>query len=390
MYAMFITYGVYVVREAGLDPLQLVLAGTALEAAVFIAEIPTGVVADVYSRRLSMIIGLTVSGVGFALMGASPTFLWIAGGQAVWGVGWTFISGAQQAWLADEVGEADAAPIYLRATQLTQVARLLAIPVGVAIASRSLQLPYFFAAAIHGALVVLLMLTMAERGFAPAARGERSTWSALGSTLRAGLGAVRGRPTLLTILVIAVLYGASSEATDRLGSLLLLDVIGLPDALDEVVWFGVIGAVALLGGIAVTGLAGRAVESGDPRPIVGTLLALTAVLTGASFVFAFTTSIWLAIGAYWVAQWVRIAIDPLTLIWLNRGLDPASRATVLSMLGQSDALGQTAGGPVLGLIGTLRTVRAALTAVGVILLPTLALYARELSRRQPSERPPAS
>ena len=173
--AMFITYGVYVVREAELDPLQLVLAGTALEAAVFIAEIPTGVVADVYSRRSSMIIGLTISGVGFALMGASPTFLWIAGGQAVWGVGWTFISGAQEAWLADEVGEADAAPIYLRATQLTQVARLLAIPIGVPIASRSLQLPYFFAAATHGALVVLLMLTMSERSFVPAASGDRST-----------------------------------------------------------------------------------------------------------------------------------------------------------------------------------------------------------------------
>jgi hypothetical protein len=77
---------------------------------------------------------------------------------------------------------------------------------------------------------------------------------------------------------------------------------------------------------------------------------------------------------------VRVAIAPLTLIWLNRGLRPGSRATVISMLGQSDALGQTVGGPVLGLVGTLRTVRSALVGVGLILLPALGLYGRELVR----------
>ena len=56
---------VYRVDVVGLNPLQLILVGTTLEVAAFSAEIPTGVIADVYSRKLSLIIGYIVIGVGF-------------------------------------------------------------------------------------------------------------------------------------------------------------------------------------------------------------------------------------------------------------------------------------------------------------------------------------
>ena len=51
----WVVMAVYLVQELHLSPLQLVLMGTAMEAAVFLFEIPTGVVADTYSRRLSLI-----------------------------------------------------------------------------------------------------------------------------------------------------------------------------------------------------------------------------------------------------------------------------------------------------------------------------------------------
>ena len=44
---------IYRVEVVGLNPLQLVVVGTVLEAAYFLGEIPTGIVADIYSRRLS-------------------------------------------------------------------------------------------------------------------------------------------------------------------------------------------------------------------------------------------------------------------------------------------------------------------------------------------------
>ena len=54
---VFTVSGIYAVQEVGLNPLQLVLVGTALEASAFLFEVPTGVVADVYSRRLSVMSG---------------------------------------------------------------------------------------------------------------------------------------------------------------------------------------------------------------------------------------------------------------------------------------------------------------------------------------------
>ncbi|MEJ2130581.1 MAG: MFS transporter, partial [Gammaproteobacteria bacterium] len=92
---------VYMVQVAGLDPLQMVLVGTALELSAFVFEIPTGIVADVYSRKLSVIIGYALTGAGFLLLALAPRFEVILLSQVIWGLGATFISGAYPAWLAD-------------------------------------------------------------------------------------------------------------------------------------------------------------------------------------------------------------------------------------------------------------------------------------------------
>jgi MFS transporter, DHA3 family, tetracycline resistance protein len=60
---------IYFVREVGMSPLQLVLTGTALELAYFVFEVPTGVVADLYSRRASVILAQFLMGAGFILTG---------------------------------------------------------------------------------------------------------------------------------------------------------------------------------------------------------------------------------------------------------------------------------------------------------------------------------
>ena len=105
---IFTASSIYQVTVAGLTPLQLVLVGTTLELSVFIFEIPTGVVADVYSRRLSIIIGMFLIGLGFLVEGTFPIFWAILLAQVLWGVGYTFTSGATEAWITDEIGEAAA------------------------------------------------------------------------------------------------------------------------------------------------------------------------------------------------------------------------------------------------------------------------------------------
>lgn len=63
---------VHYVQQAGLNPLQLILVGTILEATALIGEVPTGVVADVCDRRMSVIIGHLPVGLCFMLEGFVP------------------------------------------------------------------------------------------------------------------------------------------------------------------------------------------------------------------------------------------------------------------------------------------------------------------------------
>lgn len=380
------TYGLYVVDAAHLSPLQLVLAGTGLEAAAFLSEVPTGVVADVYSRRLSIVIGLIVSGVGFALMGAVPNFEFVLLGQIVWGVGYTFGSGAREAWLADEIGEGPAARVYVRAAQISRVGRLIGIPVGTGLALISLQAPFLVAGVLFVVYAAGLALTMGERGYTPPGRrpGE-GQWHALASTVRFTAANVRGRPVLLTILVIAVLGGMSSEALDRLWPLHLVGRFSFPPffGLGAVGWFGLIQAGSLLGGIAAVWIAARLTALDDPRSLARSLFVLATLLIASALGFALAGGFGLALAALWVTGWVRAAQEPLFLAWVNRGLDSRSRATVLSVFSQADALGQVAGGPALGVVATVHSVRAALIAVGLVLVPSLPLYGWA-SRREPA------
>ncbi len=125
---------VYLVEVVQLDPLQMILVGTVLEAAVFLFEIPTGIVADVYSRKLSVVLGHALMGLGFLLVVIFPTFYGALLSSAVWGFGYTFISGAFAAWLTNEVGVGRANAAFLRGSQLGHGFGFIGIGAAVALA----------------------------------------------------------------------------------------------------------------------------------------------------------------------------------------------------------------------------------------------------------------
>src|SRR5437879_11326044 len=68
---------VYQVEVARLNPLQLVLVGTTLEVSAFCFQVTTGIIADVLSRRMSIIIGVFITGIGFFIAGSIPRFVLI-------------------------------------------------------------------------------------------------------------------------------------------------------------------------------------------------------------------------------------------------------------------------------------------------------------------------
>jgi len=385
---------VYQVEVIGLSPLQLVLVGTTLEAAVFLFEIPTGIVADLYSRRLSIIIGMVLIGAGFAVEGLVPRFTAVLLGQVLWGLGYTFTSGATEAWIADEIGEERAGGAYLRAAQAGQIGALVGTAASAALGSLRINLPIVLGGGMFVTLAIALALVMPERGFReaprsgatghlPAAPEERNPWRGMARTLRDGVAMIRLRPALLTILATGAIFGMSSEGFDRLWTPHLLHDITLPryGGLSPAIWFGIILAVGRILSLGAAEIARRRVVTTSHRSVAGTLLGVHAGLALRVGVFALTRSFPLALAMLWVIDPLRDVKDPLYTAWVNQRLEPRVRATVNSMAGQADALGQILGGPALGLIAEGASVGAAIFVAALLLAPGLALFARTLRLR---------
>src|SRR5262245_31046093 len=193
---------IYYVTTVGMNPFQLVLAGTVFELAILLREVPTGVLADTFSRRLSVIVGTLIIGASLVLEGLVPLVAAILIAEVIGGVGETYLSGATEAWLADEAGEAHAAPIYLRGKQIGRLAGLIGIPVSVALASIQLNLPIVIGGVLYLSLGLFLVLRMPERNFRPTPPEERASWRALFGTLGEGVRAVRGSALLLALLAV--------------------------------------------------------------------------------------------------------------------------------------------------------------------------------------------
>lgn len=367
---------VYQVEVAHLSPLQLVLVGTCLETTIFLFEIPTGVVADVYSRRLSIIIGALLIGAGITLQGSFPLFYAIALGQVVWGIGYTFTSGAVEAWISDEIGEAAANRAFLRASQVGMVASLAGILISTLLANVRINLPIQAGGLSLFLLGFCLVLWMPETGFEPAPKEERNTWKNMGRTFRSGLAMLQKRPALYTILGIGLFYGLYSEAYDRLWVKMILDNFSFPvlGFLKPESWFGVIEAIGLLLGVAATEIVRRRLDTSSHRSIARLLLTASAGLTASLLVFALSGNLLLALAANWGIGVLRTLIGPVYQAWVNQRLDPSVRATVLSMSGQVDAIGQVVSGPAMGAVGNLLSVRAAIAAAAFVLSPVLLLY----------------
>jgi DHA3 family tetracycline resistance protein-like MFS transporter len=379
---IFTASGVYQITVAELSPLQLVLVGTALEASVFIFEIPTGVVADIYSRRLSIIIGFALIGLGFIVEGSFPVFWAILLAQLIWGFGYTFTSGATEAWISDEIGEAAAGKAFLRSSQVGQVAGLFGIGAGMLLGSVQVNIPILLGGLSLILLSLGLFLVMPEDGFTPTPKEDRSTWESMRHTFREGVSTVRGRPTLQTILGIGFIYGLYSEGLDRLWQKHLLDNFALPlaESLQPIVMIGFVRAISVPLSVGAAEIARRKVDTSSYLGAARALLAITTVLVVSLFSFALAQTLALALIAYWLTSASRSVIYPIYTAWVNQRLPSQIRATVLSMTGQVDAIGQVVGGPVVGWIGNLFSVRAALVTSSLILTPALALYTRIIRR----------
>jgi DHA3 family tetracycline resistance protein-like MFS transporter len=376
-----ITYAVnlvYQVQVAHLNALQLVLIGTALEGTIMLLQVPTGIFADVYSRRLSILLGIGFLGLGGLTQGAFPVFGAILLSSAIAGIGYCFLGGAEEAWIAGEVGEERIGHVFLRGSQIAQVGSLAGVIAGTGLGMLRLDLPLLTGGTLMLLLALVLALVMPERHFSRATSDARPSWGAVGSALRQSRRLVQRSPVLLTILAVAAFYGMSSEGFDRLNVAHFLQNFSLPalGPLKPVAWFGFMSAVATLLSLLAMEFTRRRVNTQHPVALARGLLVLNALLLASVIGFGLAGTFVVALVAFWCVRVLRKVIDPLYMAWITVHAAPEVRATIISLSGQMDAFGQVTGGPVVGAIGVLRSLRAALVSTGVVLMPAVLLYAR--------------
>jgi DHA3 family tetracycline resistance protein-like MFS transporter len=382
-----VAYTLYYITVAHLDPLQLVLVGTALETSYFIWEIPTGVLADTFSRRLSVIAGTGIIGIAWMGQGLIPLFVAIAGFEILRGLGEAFTHGAIEAWVAGEVGDEGLDALFLRETQLTQIAGFVGLPIGVLLATFDLRIPIVLGGALGVVLAILLVLVMPERHHPR--RDAARTWRATVGTARRGLSTVRTSALLVALLGAEFFWGAASEGSDRLSDAhLLIDLQFPPFGITPVVAFGALSLVATIVVIVTAQLTRRVLLRLDERVVSRSLVALQLVRVVGRAAFAVAPSWGLALVPYFFESMIRASFYPLFNAWLIRRIAEDVRATVLSTTSVSNALGQMGGGPISGAIGNLYGIPAALLSSAALLFPGALFFARAAGLRAGAIRTP--
>jgi DHA3 family tetracycline resistance protein-like MFS transporter len=376
----WVVMAVYLVRELHFSPLQLVLMGTAMEAAVFLGEVPTGVVADTYSRRLSLIIGYLGMGVAWAAVGLVSAPWLIIALWAAWGLSYTFTSGAEQAWITDEVGADNVGRVFLRGARWGQVGAVVGLLVQVGVGVVSLRAGVILGGVFTIACGLGCLAFMPEHGFRRRPREERgSALAELRVTASAGARYAWAAPAILLLIGAELFLGASSEAFDRLKEAHFLRDVGLPGEIDPVVWFGLLWLAGMVLNIAAIGSLIKRVDRGGRESVARYLFGFILLELVGMLVFALTGSIWVAVAGILGVFFARNMAGPLFDTWLNEQItDSSVRATVISLTGQSNAIGQAAGGPVLGLVGNVWGISAALAGGAAAIVPALGLFGRAI------------
>jgi MFS family permease len=330
--------------DAGLDNTEAFAANAFFTAGMVIFEIPTGVVADTRGRRLSFMLGagtLLVSTLLYLLMWQVKADLWAwAVASILLGLGFTFFSGATEAWLVDALSAArftgHLESVYGRAQSVGGVAMLTGSVAGGFIAQlTNLGVPYLLRAGMLGVTLAVAFWFMHDQGFTP--RKGETPLQAVRVVLRGSIdGGLRNPPVRWLMLAAPFTAGVGIYAFYAFQPY-LLQLFGDPKA------YGIAGlAAAMIAGAQIVGgLIVPRVRRFFARRTDAILLAsvLSVVLMVAIGV---TTNFLVALGL--LAVWCLVlAIEaPIRGAFINGLIPSEQRATVLSF----DSLMGSAGGVV--------------------------------------------
>jgi len=182
----------------------------------------------------------------------------------------------------------------------------------------------------------------------------------------------------MNIVFIGLFYGLYSEGFDRLWVKHLLDTFELPILFgnNQVAFFAALRVAGAILTLLTVRFVEKRVDSTSSLAIGRAVLVVTGIISVALIGFALSPLIALSLGLYLVINVLRNVQIPLQTAWVNQKLDSQVRATVHSMFGQVDAIGQVLGGPMVAVIASVGSAVASLVTSGLLLTPALFFIGR--------------
>lgn len=368
--------------DAGLSNLEAFAANAFFTVGMVLFEVPTGVVADSWGRRVSFLLGtITLAGSTFLyylLWQLSAPFWWWALVSVLLGLGFTFFSGAVEAWLVDALRfsgyEGGLETVLGRGQMVSGIAMLAGSVAGGVIAqATNLGVPFLLRVGVLVAMFAVAFLLMHDVGFTPerSAHPLQATRAVLAASVDNGL---KNPPLRYIMLAAPFTEGVGIYVFYALQPY-LLQLFGDPRAY----------AIA---GLAAAIVAGADVVGGWMAPRIRNLVKRrTSVLIATNIVSALILVVLMVTTTFWVALvllalWavVSSAGTPVRQAYLNDMIASKQRATVLSF----DSLMGSAGGvvvqPMLGRTADLYGYPASLAVAGAVQL--IAAPFILMSRRQ--------
>ena len=362
--------------DGGLSVTEAFVANAFFTAGLVLFEIPTGVVADMRGRRLSYLLGtatLAASTLLYLWMWHSEASLWLwAVASIVLGLGFTFFSGAVQAWLVDALRasgyDGDLDSVFARGEIVQGIAMLAGSVAGGYIAQLSnLGAPYLIRTVILAITFVVAYVWMHDRGFEPQRDGG------MGTRMRAIVQqsiehGIRNPPARWVILAAPFTTGVMIYAFYAMQPY-LLELWGRPGA------YGIAGLAAAIvaGAQIIGGMTVRFVRRLFARRTT-MMITGTAISAAALLLIGFLPYFWAAVVLLAIWGLIFAAITPVRQAYLNGIIPSQQRATVLSFDSMLGAAGGVASQPALGRIAQVYgypasyVVSAALQAIAISLL----------------------
>ena len=354
----------YLVIDANLSAFQLITIGVVQSSVALIFEVPAGVVADTFSRKWSLVTAHLLMATAIVMTGITTNYSALVVTQALWGVAWTFVSGADVAWVTDELHDE-----RRKDRVLTGAARWEA-------AGSAVGLVVFGAfawaansgSAIIGAGVSIIVLgaivaaKFPENWFTPTTTAR---WKASTAILRSGVRLATRDRDLLLVFAATFLVNGAGEGFGRLYAKRLV-ALGWPRKPDPIVWYTVLGLLTLLTAAFVLRLVEARIDGvgvAQRSYVAGCALGMTGLLVVAHA----PNSVTAAVGVLIVGGMSLTVLRVVGAIWVNRRAGADARATVHSFLAQAEYFGEIVVGFILALFARATTVPSAMTGAAVVM-----------------------